>query len=815
MVSCTTTKKRGETSKIGMLYHDVTSKYNRNFNANILLDESVASLETAHQDDYTEILPLYPLVQNEDPTTLYEPMDQAIEKASVAIAIHRPSHWTDDNYMIIGKAQYLKQDYESAEATFRYLIKHYDPKNIMRASQQSNRDRDRKLSEREKAIEKKAQDKEREERIKERRKAVKESKKKSKLAEKKRKARIKDRRQQIKERERLAKQGRKLESKKDANQPKDQIAKNDKQKDDAERKRKETFPDQPKLPKVKGNPDNYFLKHKPAIQEAKLWLARTLIERDRYGEAENIMRTLISDARTFDHIRDEVYVVQAYSALDRGQNAAAVEPLKMAIDRAKRGEQRARYAFVLAQVLEQSRQYAAAQDAYDNVVKMRPSYVMHFNAQLNKTKMQWNTGSVDDQRFDNVINRMIKDDKNREYLDQLHFALAEKELKSGNVALAIDQLRKSVKNSSGNQIQKADSYYKMASLFFESEDFVNAKYYYDSTLTVLQESDDRYEEVSTYAKNLAQIAQHLETITYQDSLLRLSKLTDKELKKLASKIKKERQARQLAAQTASSKPSNIQQATLIPVSRAGGAASTKTSSFFAYDDRALKKGLRDFKRKWGEIALSDDWRRASGNAFNVSSSDDLGEDSLSVAGPISETEVEEIFKDVPKTDIEREAAASKIEDALFELGRLYRSELSNSQKSIEALERMLSMNPESEHCLDAYYLLYVAHTELGQTSQANVYKEKITSEYADSEYAKYINDPAYLENVISEEDKVEQYYTEVYGLYSQGLYKDAYSKLKAAPKAIGTKHMLLSKFSLNTRLILLVTISSFLECHQQ
>ena len=234
--SCVTHKKKDEVGKIGKMYHDVTSKYNRNFNANVLIDETLAQLEATYQDDYSEILPLYPVLMKENPTQLAEPMDQAIEKASVAISIHRPSHWTDDNYIIIGRAQYLKEDYESAEATFRYLIKHYDPSNIISHQAQKSRNVNKKATAKEKAQAKKESEKERSEKIKQRKrdikKSQKEKKKKAKLANK---ARIKNRKQQIKEREQLAKAKAAQEAKNKASIAKDETSK----------KRKKPFDDNP------------------------------------------------------------------------------------------------------------------------------------------------------------------------------------------------------------------------------------------------------------------------------------------------------------------------------------------------------------------------------------------------------------------------------------------------------------------------------------------------------------------------------------------------------------------------------------------
>lgn len=788
--SCVTQKKKDDVSKLGKMYHDITSKYNRNFNANVLIDETLLQLDAAYQDDYSEILPVYPFVDKENPTQLAEPMDRAIEKASVAISIHRPSHWTDDNYLIIGRAQFLKEDFESAENTFRYVVKHYDPNNLMAASAQKSRNVNKKLSAREKAQEKKEAEKERDEKIKERKKEIKKARKdRERQAKKDRLARIKQRKQEIKERERLAK----------SNAPKpsqESEAGKEVAGTDSKRKKQKPFDDNPELPKIKGNPDNYFMKHKPAFQEAKLWLAKTLIERDRFGEAENILRTLETSTTTFKEVREEIYPTQAHSALSRGQLAAAVEPLTKAVENTGNRMKRARYAYILAQVLEQTKRYNEALAAFDRVVKLKPDYEMTFNAQLSKLEMQANTGSITSEKYADLLNRMIRDDKNREYQDQLHFALARQALLKGDKAEAIAQLQESIRNSAGNKVQMAESYYTIASLYFEDENFVKAKYYFDSTQTVMSQKDDRYDQVVAYAKNLTAIAQNLEIIQLQDSLIKISTLSDKELKQLAADIKKQR-AQEEAAQKASAQntgnKSNIP--TLNVATQSIALGQQGASVFFAYDDRALKKGQRDFSRTWGDIALQDNWRRSSSSGFGVIASESTGEVQESTIGPISETELDEIFKDVPRTAEQMSSSQKKIEDALFELGRNYRSELSSPRKSIEALDELLERFPSTEHALDAYYLLYVNYLELGQSEKASIYSDKILDGYADSEYAKFIKDPSYLQNALSDDEKAEQYYRKVHALYEGGEYDQALKQLLLARTNLPAKHNLLSKFS--------------------
>ncbi len=791
-MSCVTTKKRDEASKVGKMYHDITSKYNRNFNANLLIDETSAQILERYQDDYSEILPIYPLLEKENPTQLAEPMDQAIEKASVAIAIHRPSHWTDDNYLIIGRAQYLKEDYESAEATFRYLIKHYDPSNLIAASAPKSRNVNAKVSKKEKEQEKKEAEKERQDRVKERKRDIaRAEKERKKRAKKQRKARTKNRKQEIKRREDLARSKAKQEQQA-AKEDKD-VANNDKGKN----KKQKPFDENPDLPKVKGNPTNYFLKHKPVYQEAQLWLAKTLIERDRFGEAENLLRTMDSKSTTFDEIREQIPIVQAHSALSRFQIPAAIEPLRKAVEVTKNKEERARYAFILAQVLEHTKRFQDAQLAYEQVVKLKPNYEMNFNAQLNKLKMQTNAGSFNSDKYAHELEKMIKDDKNTEYKDQLYFALAQRDLEAGNLESAIENLRESVRNSVGNKVQKSESYYTLAGLYFDRHDYISAKLYFDSTLMLMNSEDPRLEQVTTYAKNLSQISENLQIIELQDSLIKISKMSDKERKALAAQIKKEaaraEAAAQAAALNASSGGRNLPQI---------GAVANRTATgqnqklFFAYDDRQVKKGLRDFGRVWGNVALQDNWRRSNSSSYGALAAVGEGSEDQGVAQNISETEIDEIFDRVPKTPEELEMANKEIEDALFALGRLYRSELESNEKTIEALERLLNDYPETEHMLDAYYLLYVAYTDEGNTGRADHYAQKIISDHADSEYARYINDPSYLENALDDDEKVEQFYQDVHALYDQGKYEIVLKRLLNARTTLPPRHGLQSKFSL-------------------
>ena len=134
LVSCVSQKKKGEVSKLGKFYHNTTAHYNGYFNANELVVASIESLREQHQDNYNEILPIYVETATNKPETVAEDMNKAIEKVSIVATVHEPSQWVDDCYIMLGKAQYYLQDYETAEETFEYFIEEFDPSNTRRKS---------------------------------------------------------------------------------------------------------------------------------------------------------------------------------------------------------------------------------------------------------------------------------------------------------------------------------------------------------------------------------------------------------------------------------------------------------------------------------------------------------------------------------------------------------------------------------------------------------------------------------------------------------------------------------------------------------
>ncbi|MEM8908566.1 MAG: tetratricopeptide repeat protein, partial [Bacteroidota bacterium] len=730
--NCAVKKKKNDQGPISKLYHNVTAEFNGYFNANVLINESIKNLEEQHQDNYSQILSVYKFVANDNPQSVSSNLDEAMKKVAVVTNLHSQSNWVDDCYLLLGKAQYVKKDYESAEETLLYMSQEFSPEAM--AKKERKRKKGKKKRSKTKKSNKKKQKQAKKEKKKKRKAYEKERKRKKKEREKARKNRKKGKKSSKKKGEKVSK----------ANQSKDKAPKDPPPKTTAETTKK-------KEEKVKvEEPDNYFLKHKPAYQSGLLWLARTFIERESFDDAERLINQLEKNPKTFKEVRRELAPLKAHFQLKQKRYDQAIEPLEQAIQSTKKRKLKARYAYIIAQIHQQMGREKEAVAYFDNANKLTSNYDMKFSARLNVILNGWKSGVTSADDATRQLEKMLKDIKNEEYRDQIYYVLANISLKNNDRIAAIGHLKSSLYYSTKNSAQKAESYLPLANLYFESEEFVNAKSYFDSTLMVLAKTDERYESVTRYSNSLTDIAKNLLIIATQDSLLRISKMSDQEKKAIAYQLKKEQDQLKIANVVTSNQGK-------------GGVARGK-SDYWAYNERARRKGKKDFEKRWGGgRVLEDNWRRSKRSKFG--SIADQADSEEVIDRELTEEDIAAILKDVPSTPGQIAKAERQVEQALFRLGTLYRDRLEKNEKTVETLEQLLTRFPETVHELEAWYFLYLAHTDLGNTAQAKVYYDKIVQKHPTSTYARVLEDPNFLQANLAEEQKLIDYYDQTYSSF--------------------------------------------------
>ena len=122
-------------------YHNMHAKYNGFFYATEAMKEAEQVLNEGYEENWDEILPIFPPVDETTAQQVYPLMERAIEKCTKVVDKHtmspsrreqkdlkRPelNKWIDDNYDVIARAHLIKGEKEKALEVFQYLVRTLD-----------------------------------------------------------------------------------------------------------------------------------------------------------------------------------------------------------------------------------------------------------------------------------------------------------------------------------------------------------------------------------------------------------------------------------------------------------------------------------------------------------------------------------------------------------------------------------------------------------------------------------------------------------------------------------------------------------------
>lgn len=107
---------------------NLTSRYNYIYNSNVILSEHQQELSEGYADNYDEILPVYVSPEkydifNSQPSESMPAMDEIIKKARVILLEKSYGNYVDESYLLLGKANFYKQNYFNATEYFDYTAK--------------------------------------------------------------------------------------------------------------------------------------------------------------------------------------------------------------------------------------------------------------------------------------------------------------------------------------------------------------------------------------------------------------------------------------------------------------------------------------------------------------------------------------------------------------------------------------------------------------------------------------------------------------------------------------------------------------------
>ncbi|SMC64247.1 type IX secretion system periplasmic lipoprotein PorW/SprE [Pedobacter africanus] len=512
-----------------------------------------------------------------------------------------------------------------------------------------------------------------------------------------------------------------------------------------------------------------YRKNTRSFIEALNWKARSLMQVRRLTEANLVLDTMVYALTDLKKNSAEPLATLAQMCIYQQKMPEAISFLKDAIKASNNSQHKIRWTYILAQLSEQQKNYPEAMLNYRRVQKSSAPFEMYFNANLSRIKLNALLSNKTINKQDELL-RLLKDDKNEDYTDQIYYQIAESFLADG----AYDEAKKyyllSVQKSTKNQYQKGISYLKLADLDLKQfRNYLNAKLYYDSAVNTLPKHYPGYDAIVKKNQNLEYLTKRYQIIADEDTLQTIARLPEQQrqakIQAIFTPVEKSAPATEAAA-TSGSNPLRLNENT--------PGRGQSSSTFYFSNAAAISKGFSDFKKKWGNRKLENNWRqsiRSSAQTITQDIANNTSNGAASNAGqpePAADrtADIKAYTDALPLTPELLGRSNQKIVDAYYDIASFYLQELNDPAEAEAVYQILLSRFPENHHLAAVYYSLFLINKNK-DAAKSDDYKNRVLKGFPNSNYAKIIMDPSFSLKQTERETAINKNYNEVFEQYQK------------------------------------------------
>ena len=544
------------------------------------------------------------------------------------------------------------------------------------------------------------------------------------------------------------------------------------------------------------------------INEIKFWREKTNIRLENNILAIQGLKKVLKevDLKDREMVADaNAMLAQAY--YNEEQNDSAIIFLKKAKELTRISENKARYTFILGQLLEKQDRKEEAVTTFREVIEMNRKspreYVIHSHAKI---------ASINENAPDFVekFNKLLKDRENRPYLDVLNHQIALHYDKLEKDEDAVKYYNKSIKNKSKDAYRVASNYRNIAEINFYNAKYSVAGKYYDSTLVHLDNKTREFRNIRRKRENLEDVIKYEAIAVNNDSILSLVRMSDPEredfFKKYITRLKEEEKkqkelediiSRQKSAsggmdmassgragvntldKTASLKDAGAMTARDSRSSISAPTGMGSASNFYFYNQASAATGKTEFRKKWGNRALKDYWRLSNYRGdVDIAAVEEFDEDGNLIVRDKNYLEprftTEFYTSQIPTDKKIIDSLQTERNFAYYQLGIIYKDKFKEYELAQSKLENLLESNPEERLILPSMYNLYKIYEILGSDKMISM-KSQINSKYPDSRYAYVINNP---NSVMALEGSADLAYKEMFKIYESGDFRQLLTEIE-------------------------------------
>ena len=538
----------------------------------------------------------------------------------------------------------------------------------------------------------------------------------------------------------------------------------------------------------------------PAIYgKARAWLAKCYIEQNWNYDAEDVIRNILRDSIHWRAQKEWDYTFADYY-IHTGNAEQAIPYLRKVISHEMRRKQKAREWYLMGQLQASIGNKKEAYKAFRHVIRQNPPYELAFNARIAMTEVMAKDNAG---KMISRLKRMAASDNNKEYQDQIYYAIGNIHLSRKDTLKAITAYEKGNQKSTRNGIEKGVLLLHLGDLYWTKEKFSDARRCYGEAIGLLDKDRKDYQQLANRSKVLDELVPYTDAVQLQDSLQQLARMSEKERNAAIDRVidalkKKEKEERNRKAEEEAESTlrqdggnfannNNFASSNSPQKNNENSANTPANGQWYFYSPLTISQGKAQFQKLWGKRDNVDNWQRINktvvANAAGAEEMTDEQRDSLAQAA-----EQEELLKQtsdsavndphrreyylaqIPFTPEQLAESNKLLEDGLYHAGVIFKDKLDNLPLSRKSLLRLVNNHPDYAHLDDAYYHLYLLYSRERKPKMAQTYLQKLKAEYPESQWTTLLSDPYYAENAKRGVQIEDSLYTLTYQAFRDGEY---------------------------------------------
>lgn len=496
----------------------------------------------------------------------------------------------------------------------------------------------------------------------------------------------------------------------------------------------------------------------PLENEARFWLARTLISNEAYERAEPFLEETLARDNVPARWQGQYRLVQGELFVQQGRWDEAAVALRAGIGDVRDRDLRARAYLLLGQVEETREQYEAAVEAYRRVERFNPTYDLLYAAQLSAIRVEGQHGNA--AAALEALRRMERDGKNYEFRAEIRFVRGLILQAAGRPGEALDVYDDVLYGGDGDiSTLRGPLHYAIGTLYRDVyDDYFYAAAHFDTAATAFgtpAANDDAFRtpeavlDAAELKATFGAFAEAMQEIAEADSLLTLGLLPPDAFAERIREIREQR-ARELEAEQRELERRSAQRAFGGDAGREGAATNMQNNpaapgaaqaGYLSHRDPVrLRENRQAFVELWGDRPLVDNWRRSAAItgtervelAASLGTDEGLGGDGLG-------SEVDNLpqvdLSMVPRTVETQAQMRTRRAEARYRLGNVLFLNMNRPDSAAAWYRAVIEEDGEESVAPRAYYALAEVQQALGDSVAAEALYRATLDAYPQSDFA--------------------------------------------------------------------------------